>query len=70
MTTFYAPEKNAFRKNILEKGENDGNQHFPLFSQCFYLMEEKFNVLIPFPLPSVNAFNLDKSKILSADKKG
>ena len=31
---FYDPEKEAF-ENIVGKGENAGNQHFLLFTQCF-----------------------------------
>ena len=57
------PLENKASENIVEKGENAGNQHFLLFPQCF----------LPFPnyfsftsiLSSANAFNLDQSKILS-----
>ena len=33
--TFNDLNKEAFKKNIVGKGENAGNQHFLLFQQCF-----------------------------------
>ena len=57
--------------NIVEKGENAGNQHFLLFPQCFFYPSKiKFQVLIhTFELSSANAFNLDRFKILSFGKE-
>ena len=37
--------KNSAFKNIVEKGENAGNQHFLLFPQCFYCIKAKSNQL-------------------------
>ena len=46
------PWKEDFWKNIMDKGENAGNQHFLLFPQCFLpnLRQAKsFNQIQPFP---------------------
>ena len=37
-------EKKAF-ENIVEKGENAGNQHFLLFPQCFLLFPTQISVM-------------------------
>ena len=48
------------------KGENAGNQHFLLFPQCFLPFPKEISIFyITFIMSSANAFNLDKSKILS-----
>ena len=55
-------KKKSF-ENIVEKGENEGNQHFLLFSQCFStLPKTNFNFSVTFILSSENVFNLDQSK--------
>ena len=54
-------------ENTAEKGENAGNQHFLLFPQCFqhFLNQiSMFNIL-----SSVNAFNLNHSKLFSFSKE-
>ena len=38
-------EKKAL-ENILEKGENVGNQHFLLFAQCFLQFQKKIHCFI------------------------
>ena len=59
--------KNLF-ENLVGKRENDGYQHFLLFSQCFrpYQRQKKKNIYILaiFILTSANAFSLDRIKIL------
>ena len=37
-------ERKAF-ENILEKGENAGNQHFLLFPQCFLFFQTRISIL-------------------------
>ena len=64
-------EKKRF-ENIVGKGENAGNQHFPLFPPCFLSYQRKNAPLKQKEkkkLSSANAFNLDKAKILSPGKK-
>ena len=51
-------------ENIVEKGENAGNQHFLLFPQCFLPFTKHF-FSITFILTFACAFNLDQSKIVS-----
>ena len=51
-------------ENIVEKGENAGNQHFLLFQQCFFCPSQNQFQYLSYLL-SANAFNLDQSKILS-----
>ena len=46
-------------KNIVEKGENAGNQHFLLFPQCFLPVPKQISIFQSFILSSANAFNLD-----------
>ena len=56
-------------ENIVGKGENAGDQHFLLFSQCFLpYQRQKSSFWATIILSSVNAFNLVTSKILSFDK--
>ena len=56
-------------ENIVGKGENAGNQHFPLFPQCFLpFPPKKFHFWVAFIFSSTNAFNLDQSKNLSFGK--
>ena len=62
--TFNDPEKKAF-ENIEGKEENAGNQHFLLYPQCFLPFPKRISFLGTFILLSVNAWNLDWSKILS-----
>ena len=56
-------------ENIMEKGENAGNQHFLLFPQCFLLHRRQ---IPPFKPPSSyplkNDFNFDQARILWAGK--
>ena len=63
--TFSNPENKAF-ENIVEKGENAGNQHFVLFPQYSLSFQKQ---ITNFMLSSANAFNLDKSEILSFGKE-
>ena len=52
--TFNDPEEEDF-ENIVEKGENAGNQHFLLFPQCFLpFLPKKFNFSATFILLSAN----------------
>ena len=47
-------------ENIVEKGENAGNQHFLLFPQYFLsLSKSNFNDIASFILSSADALNLD-----------
>ena len=56
-------------KNIVGKGENAGHQHFfPFSNNVFYSSKKNFKFSITCILSSVNAFNLDQSKILSFGK--
>ena len=43
LTTFY---KETF-ENIVEKGENAGNQHFLLFQQCFLPVQKRISIFQP-----------------------
>ena len=63
--TFMTLGKKAF-ENVVRKGENAGNQHFFLFPQCVFTLEKSNFIFI---LLSGNAFNLEKSKILSFVKE-
>ena len=45
--------------NIVRKGENAGNQHFLLFSQCIYSNDDKFKFL-SHDCHQHNAFDVDK----------
>ena len=58
-------------ENIVRKGDNTGNHHFLLFSQCFFLTLSKTNFVfyVTIILMSENALNLDKSEILSFGKE-
>ena len=40
---FRAQVKEAF-ENIVRKGENAGNRHFPLFSQCFLPFPKEISI--------------------------
>ena len=52
------------------KEENTGHQHFLLFSTMMStLPKTSFNFFVKFILSSENAFNLDKTKILSFGKE-
>ena len=62
---FNNPWKKQPFENIVGKGENAGDQHFLLFSQCFLLRQETdCTISAVFNLSSANAFNLDQDKIL------
>ena len=51
-------------ENIVGKGENNGEQHFLLFPQCFLLLSQgEIFILATFNLSSANAFDLNRSKI-------
>ena len=53
-------------ENIVGKEENAGNQYFLLFQQCFLTSPNQISIFhFHLFLLSANAFNLDKSKILS-----
>ena len=52
-------------ENIVRQGENSAHQHFFLFPQCFLRAQRQSPRLKIFSLISINAFNKDKSKILS-----
>ena len=64
--TFNDLEVERFLKeNIVEKGENAGNQHFLLFPQCFFfhffsLLQIEIIILATPNLLSANAFNFVK----------
>ena len=49
------------QENIVGKGENAGNKHFLLFSQCFLSFPKQFHsfFLTTFILFSTNNLNLD-----------
>ena len=49
-------------ENIVEKGENAGNQHFLLFPQSFSTLSTT-NFIFTVRFHAANAFNLDRSKI-------
>ena len=69
ITTFNDLHKKAF-ENIVVKGENASNQHFLLFPQCFLPFPIQISIFqLHFFLSSANAFNLDRSKILSIGEK-
>ena len=55
-------------ENIVGKAENAGNQHFLLFPQCFLPFPKQVLFFIFKFIMSANAFNLDRSKILSFNK--
>ena len=60
--------KKAF-ENIVGKGENAGNQHFLLCPTMFSTLSEREIIISAiFIMLSANAFNVDKSKILSFGK--
>ena len=59
---FTAPRKRPF-ENIVEQGENAGNQRFLLLPQCFLLYQTQ--IFTPATLNLSSAFNLVKAKILS-----
>ena len=57
-------------ENVVERGENAGNQHFLLFLQFFStLSKTNFTISALLKLLSANALNLDKSFILSFGKE-
>ena len=61
------PEKLAM-ENIVGKGETASNQHF--LHNVFYPSQDKFHFFsVIFILSSVNAFNLDQSRIMSFGKE-
>ena len=47
MTIFGTPEEKTF-ENIVGKGENAGDQHFPFFHSVFSPMKDKLNVFSNF----------------------
>ena len=50
-------------ENIVGKGENAGNQHFLLFTQCFLLFLKQISIFDShLSLLSANASSLDQSK--------
>ena len=54
-------------ENIVEKGENVGNQHFPLFPPYFpFLPDREIVNLATFNVSSANAFNLVTSRVWSS----
>ena len=53
-------------ENIVERGENPGNQPFLYFPECFLPYQRKIAML---KLLSTNAFNLDKSRMLLFGKQ-
>ena len=55
-------------ENIVGKAENAGYHHFLLFSQCFLTYQKKNFIRATLKLLSTNAFNIDRSKILSCGK--
>ena len=58
--------KNEPFENLVEKGENAGNQHFLLFPQCFLPFPKQISIFsVIFILSTANAFNCDQSIILS-----
>ena len=44
-------------ENIVEKGENTGDQHFLFIPDCFHLFRKKFQNCAASSLSSANAFN-------------
>ena len=52
-------------ENIVGKGENAGNQHFLLFSQCFLPFQKHSSIVEFFFFLSFPYLNLDLNKILS-----
>ena len=61
--------KKAF-ENIVEKGENAGNQHFLLFLQCFLPSHITLRFKIHVYFWSANAFNLEQSKVCLLEDRG
>ena len=57
-------EKTTLKKNIVEKGENDGNWHSLLFPQCFSSIKDKFRRFSHFNMSSIDVFNLYQATIL------
>ena len=56
--------KETLEKNTVGKGENTGNQHFLLFSQCFSILSKsEIFILATFNLSYANALKLVTSKI-------
>ena len=63
------PTEKAF-ENIVEKGENAGNQHFLLSPKMFStFLKTNSNFSATFDLSYTNAFSLDQSTILSFGKE-
>ena len=60
-------KKRSF-ENIAGKGENAGKQHFLLFPKYFFPFQRQISVFKSLIL-SANAFNLDRSEILSFGKE-
>ena len=59
---FSRPFQEKSFENIMEKGENAGNQHFLLFPQCFLPFWKPMPYSEPaFYLSSVSAFDFDVS---------
>ena len=68
MVTFDTPEGKKSTENIVGKGENAGDKHFPLFKQCLYQMKDQLNVLRKIYFVDCIWLQLDKGKILSLGK--
>ena len=61
-------EKKYPFENIVEKGDNAGNQYFLLFPQYFQRYQRRIHFLVTMKLSSANAFNLGKANTLSSGK--
>ena len=55
-------------ENVVEKGENAGNQHFLLFPQCFLPFPKQISIFQSHLSPA-NTFSLNQSEILSFGKE-
>ena len=58
--TFNDPYKEGFGKQVVEKGEKTGYQHFLLFPQCFllYQRDKMLNLLFAHAFGRVQNFGL------------
>ena len=56
--TFNNPIYDAI-ENIVRKGENDGNQHFLLFPQCFLAFPQKNSISVTFIFLSADPLKLE-----------
>ena len=61
-------KKNNHFENIVEKGDNAGNQHFLLFPQFFLLVPKQISIFQS-DLVFVSSSNLDQSKNLLFGKE-